>query len=173
MRRLLWAVSSGSTVCKMFFWYVALKGLRKKDTMSWGERGNSDKKMVCLLSEKGTTLEAKNKTECFPWVANSVFPDQTLSSADLIYSVCLSMSLRWHFTKYDDYHDDFYLTGHTCATGRKIIEYGKYVKVGHKICTCAGDPWFPNAFCAVRRVGRLLRRKYGKTIVDFSLPGIR
>lgn len=63
--------------------------------------------------------------------------------------------------------------GVTCIGPRnKIIKAGEYKRIGNQICTCAGNPWWPNCFCTPKNINRKLWKKFGKHLAIFPFPGI-
>ncbi|KAK3599212.1 hypothetical protein CHS0354_012820 [Potamilus streckersoni] len=58
--------------------------------------------------------------------------------------------------------------GRTCERKKVIIKYGEDKLIGNEICRCGGDPWFPNAFCAVQNVSEKLLKNFGQYLDKYK-----
>lgn len=63
-------------------------------------------------------------------------------------------------------------SGTTCFAGKTVIKKDEYKEVGNKYCTCSGDPWYPNAFCTLKKVNPSFIKTYGEYLADYDTPGV-
>ena len=66
-----------------------------------------------------------------------------------------------------------YFSGPSCMFGKTVIRHGRYKTIGKQVCTCLGDPWFPNAFCAPTTISKKLTKTYGDVWTKFGYPGLK
>lgn len=64
---------------------------------------------------------------------------------------------------------EFYcFAGPNCKIGRTVIPYGRYKNVGSKVCICAGETWYPDAFCATKEISYSLSKNFNSVLAAYD-----